>query len=239
MKTIAMIPARIGSTRLKMKNLALIDGKPMIAYAIEAARNSGMFERVVVNSDHEVFQDIAKRFGADFYLRSKHLGSSSTKSDDVVLDFIQQNPSEIVAWVNSISPLQTAGEIKQIIEYFKKENLDSLITVKDEQVHTTYNGQPINFDLQGKFAQTQDLMPVRPFVYSIMMWKTEPFIEAMKSQGYAFFTGKVGYYPVGKLASIIVKTEQDLKLAEFIVKAQKANDPLQYDKVAQALFDHS
>ena len=64
---IAMVPARIGSTRLKMKNLALINGKPLISYAIEAAKASGVFSRVVVNSDNEIFAGIAKRYGVDFY----------------------------------------------------------------------------------------------------------------------------------------------------------------------------
>jgi len=52
----AMIPARFGSTRLKMKNLALIDGKPMISYAIKAAKDSNVFNRVIVNSEHSIFQ---------------------------------------------------------------------------------------------------------------------------------------------------------------------------------------
>src|SRR3989304_395347 len=66
---IAMVPARIGSTRLKMKNLALINGKPLISYAIDAAKASGVFSRVVVNSDNEIFAGVAERYGADFYLR--------------------------------------------------------------------------------------------------------------------------------------------------------------------------
>ena len=57
-KIYAMIPARIGSTRLKMKNLALINGKPLIYYAIKAAKDSGVFERIIVNSDSECFSKI-------------------------------------------------------------------------------------------------------------------------------------------------------------------------------------
>jgi CMP-N-acetylneuraminic acid synthetase len=237
MKTIAMIPARIGSTRLKMKNLALMDGKPMIAYSIIAAQKSGIFDRIILNSDHEIFQDVAKQYSVEFYLRPKHLGSSTTKSDDVVLDFMQKHPGEIVAWVNPISPLQTGEEIRDVVEYFHKEQLDSLITVKDEQVHVIYEENPVNFNLDGKFAQTQDLVPVQPFVYSIMMWRTRPFMESMDQNGYAFFSGKVGYYPVSKLSAIIIKTEQDLKLAEYVVKAMKEKEPLKYDVLTKSLSD--
>ena len=54
----AMIPARLGSTRLKMKNLALLNGKPLIYYAIKAAQDSNVFDRVVLNSDSEIFKKI-------------------------------------------------------------------------------------------------------------------------------------------------------------------------------------
>ena len=85
MKTriIAMIPARVGSERLKMKNLALINGKPLIYYSIKAAKDSGIFDKIVLNSDSQIFGEIATRYDIDFYLRPRELGSSETKSDDV------------------------------------------------------------------------------------------------------------------------------------------------------------
>ena len=70
----AMIPARYGSTRLQMKNLALINGQPMISYAINAAKESNIFDKVVVNSEHVVFEKIADRYGVDFYQRPSFLG---------------------------------------------------------------------------------------------------------------------------------------------------------------------
>ena len=234
MKLIAMIPARIGSTRLKMKNLALINGKPMIAHSIIAAQKSGQFDRIIINSDSEVFQAIADRYGVEFYKRPEHLGSSTTKSDDVVLDFVQNHPSDVVVWVNPISPLQTGDEIRKVIQYFQKEKLDSLITVSNEQVHCVYQGKAINFEETGKFAQTQDLEAVQPFVYSIMMWRTFPFVEAMRRNGHAFFTGKLGYYPVSKLSSIIIKTDQDLKLADYISRSMDTvGSAVEYDELAQ------
>ena len=50
-----MIPARFSSVRLKLKNMALINSKPMISYSILAAKESGIFDKVFVNSDHEIF----------------------------------------------------------------------------------------------------------------------------------------------------------------------------------------
>jgi len=217
---IAMIPARIGSTRFKMKNLALLDGKPMIAYAIIAALSSRVFDRVIVNSDSEVFSQIAEEYGAEFYLRPKHLGGSSVKSDDVVIDFIEKYPSDIVVWENPIAPLQTIEDVQSTVQHFFSNNLDSLFTVKTEQIQCVFDNQPVNFEEEGKFELTQDLKPVCPFVPFIMMWRTSSFIKSFKECGYAFFSGKIGYFPVSRLSSVIIKYEDDFRIAEMLLKSK-------------------
>jgi CMP-N-acetylneuraminic acid synthetase len=233
-KAIAMIPARIGSTRLPMKNLALIDGQPLISYAIQAARDSGVFERIILNADAPVFGQIADRYGVEFYQRPAELGSSSTKSDDVVRDFMEKHPAEVLAWVNPTSPLQTGNEVREVVNYFHAEHLDTLITVNNAQVHANFNGSPLNYVTNELFAQTQDLTLVELFVYSIMMWRTSPFLEDYKRQGHAFFVGKCGFYPVSKETAIIIKRSEDLRLAEQIMKVRKAGEvELKYDPLTQ------
>ena len=75
--------------------------------------------------------------------------------------------ADIVVWVNSIAPLQTGEEISTIVKYFIGEGLDSLITVKNKQVHCMYNNKPVNYESSTLFSLTQDLTPVQTFVYSI------------------------------------------------------------------------
>lgn len=232
MNVTAMIPARMGSERLKLKNLALLNGRPMISYVIGAAKASGVFDRIVVNSDGPVFQKIAQRYGVDFNLEPQHLGAA--KSDDVVYNFLLHNPCDVVAWVNPISPLQSGEEIREVVNYFLQNGLDSLITVKNEQVHSVYQGEPINFSLQGLFAKTQELTPVQPFVYSVMMWRTETFIGEYEKHGYALLCGKLGYFPVSKQSSVIIKTDEDLMIAESILKARDhlGGYQVSYDELA-------
>lgn len=234
MKVIAMVPARLGSERLKLKNLALLDGRPLISYAIEAAKQAGVFDRVVLNSDGDIFGAVARRHGVEFYQRPLQLGSSDTKSDEVVYDFILKHPCDIVAWVNPTSPLQTGAEVRSVVQHFIQEGLDSLITVKEEQVHCIYQGRPINFTEEGLFAKTQDLTPAQFFVYSVMMWRTQTFLETYRRQGYALFCGKIGYFPVSKQSSIIIKTDEDLLIAESVLKATAKGKgyEVQYDQLA-------
>jgi len=228
----AMIPARYGSTRLKLKNLALIDGKPMISYAINAAKNSNVFEKIVLNSEHTIFSEIAERYKVDFYKRKRELGGSSIKADNVVYDFILNHPeAEIVAWVNPTSPLQTAKEISDICKYFVKNNLDSLITVEDKRVHSMFENMPVNYKIDDIFSQTQDLIPVQTFVYSVMMWRADFFRKEFESNGHAFFCGKFKTYPVSKETGLIVKNKEDLMIIDLIMKSLNNKDgyDIEYD----------
>ena len=227
----AMIPARMGSTRLARKNMALINGKPMIYYAIQASLDSGVFDRIVVNSEHPAFGRIARENGVTFYQRPKSLAGSSTKSDDVVDDFLCAHPGDITAWVNPTSPLQTGAEIRDVITHFCRERLDSLITVYEEQVHCLYDGRPLNFRTDEVFAQTQHLKTVQRFVYSVMMWRNEAFLAHYRKKGHAVLCGKIGYFPVSKASAMIVKTPDDLLLIQQIMagRAMQQNPVIEYE----------
>lgn len=227
-KIIAMIPARMGSSRLKKKNLALIDGRAMVSFTLEAAIKSQVFDEVYLNADDSFFEGMAKEWGAKFYLRPKDLGGGQIKSDHVVLDFMRQFPADITVWANSVSPLQTGPEIKSVVDFFVQENLDSLITSYKEQVHCMYQNRPLNFSFDGLFAQTQDLEPVERFVYSVMMWRNKSFIEHMEKDNHALMCGRFKTFPVSKASALVVKTAEDFKLVEAIIKGQKQQQEIAY-----------
>ena len=73
-------------------------------------------------------------------------------------------------------------------------------------------------------------------VYSIMMWKTASFLKAIETKGHAMLHGRIGYYPVNKLSSIIVKTWQDLVLADSLMNILKSDfDNIEYDELVYNL----
>ena len=233
---VAMVPAKLGSTRLAMKNLALIEGKPLIYYAIEAARAARIFDKIIVNAEDALFEKIARRYGADFYLRPRELVSPTTKTDTVMNDFLEKNPCDIVAWVSPIAPLQPALEVRRMVEYFVEEGLDTLMTVKDEQVHCVYEEKPVNYESDEIFAQTQDLEPVRAFVYSVMMWRASTFLDEFRRKGHAALCGKVGYFSVSKLSAVIIKKQEDLMLASCLMKLRDKEYKVKYDRIANDLI---
>lgn len=217
--TIAMIPVRIGSERLRQKNLIEVNGRPLMTYAIEAALNSGSFDRVIVNGDNPIFEDIAKSWGAEFYLRPEPLGGSEVQSDDVVNDFLQKFEADVVAWVNTTTPLQTASDIGATLTQFHTRGLDSAITAERRYSHAEIDGKPLNFSRDTRFARTQDLPPVDLFNYAMMIWRREVFLTAYAAHGYALFCGTFGSIPIPKTSGTMVKTADDIIIVEALIAA--------------------
>jgi len=85
MSNIAVIPARGGSKRIPNKNIKLFCGKPIIAYSIEAALQSGVFEAVIVSTDCDKIADIARQYGAEVpFMRPDYLADDHTGTTDVI-----------------------------------------------------------------------------------------------------------------------------------------------------------
>lgn len=90
MKNLCIIPARGGSKRIPRKNIKPFQGKPIIAYSIKAALDSGLFEEVMVSTDDEEYVEIAKRYGASVpFLRSETTSNDFATTVDVLLEVIE------------------------------------------------------------------------------------------------------------------------------------------------------
>ena len=232
MKIVAMIPARIGSERLKYKNLRLLAGKPVISYAVNAAKEAKIFDNIVINSDEQIFKEIADKNNVEFYLRPKFLGGSTIQSDDVVFDFLKHHVCDLLVWVNPIAPLQTGAEINKAINFLIKNKFDTVITSKKERFHTFFEDKPLNFNLNEKFAKTQDLRPTSSLVYSLMMWKSKTFLKQYTSQGYGMLSGNLGLFEVDPKSTIKLNYEEDLQLCEAILNISN-DQSKKYDKILE------
>lgn len=207
-----MIPCRYGSTRAKLKNLALIGGKPMMAWAITAALDSNRFDRVVVNGDNNVFETVAKEYDVEYYERPTELGSSETLIDNVFYDFIKNYPCKTAAIVNTINPLQTGEEVASVVDFYEERALDSCNTYEVKYIHACLGDDPINFEY-GKMCKTQDLEPIKLIAYSVQIVRTEVFMKEKH-----IFCGKHDMYgPISKKAGMLVKTPEDIKMVNAML----------------------
>lgn len=218
MKIVGEIPARYGSKRVRKKNLRLLDGKPLIQYAINAAKESRRLSDVYVNSESDIIGQIALTNGIKYYKRPAELGGDETTQDEFNYDFINQVGPDILVMINPVSPLIEGSDIDKIIDYLLENNLDTLIAARDEHVHTLFQGKPVNFDQAVRLQRTQDLQPIRLCAWSVCVWRAATFVKQYEEKGHAAFSGNIGFYPLPAFKSLKISTEEDFILAEILVK---------------------
>ena len=128
------IPARAGSKRVKSKNLRLINGKPMLQYAVEAALEASVGE-VYVNSDSNDMLELGRQLGARTYRRPDQLASDEATGDEFTYVFLKNGPDGIdtLVMVSPVCPLVTADDITAI-KVFSESDCDTLITCDSSQM---------------------------------------------------------------------------------------------------------
>jgi CMP-N,N'-diacetyllegionaminic acid synthase len=134
-RNLAVIPARSGSKGLKDKNIRLLQGKPLIAYTIEAARQSGLFDEIFVSTDSEEYARIAVEWGAQVpFLRNQNLASDTASSWEVVREAVQNYKArgrefDTVALLQPTSPLRVADDIRNGYEQLQIRNANAVVGV--------------------------------------------------------------------------------------------------------------
>lgn len=128
---LAVIPARGGSKRLPRKNVLDLVGKPLIAWTIEAAKNSKYIDHFVVSTDDQEISDVSKKYGAEVLTRPGELATDTASTVDVVLHAIeaQHQPYGYVVLLQPTSPLRTAQHIDEAIELLFEKNANAVISV--------------------------------------------------------------------------------------------------------------
>lgn len=215
MTDIAMIPARLGSQRLKQKNLQPLKGAPLIAHVIRKCLRSGLFDEVWVNSEADVFGEIAVAEGARFHRRPAELADNVATSEQFVREFLEAHPCERIFQVHSIAPLLSIADIQGFVTAMREGDYDVMLSVVDEPLEAFCRGEPVNFTLAEK-TNSQDLPPVRRVTWSITGWRTATYLDAARRGACATYAGRLGIAPVGRLAGHVIKTAEDLAIAEAL-----------------------
>lgn len=137
MRRIAVIPARSGSKGLKDKNIRELNGKPLIAYSIECAVESGMFDRVFVSTDSQRYANIAIQYGADAsFLRSKENSTDTAGSWDAVREVINRfhemgEDFDEVMLLQATSPLRSKDDVVKAIELLHSRNGRAVVSLTE------------------------------------------------------------------------------------------------------------
>ena len=142
MSTVAIIPARGGSKRLPRKNIIDFLGRPILAYTIRAALESGCFERVVVSTEDDEIASVAQQYGAIVAARRSELASDQAGLVDVCLDFLRSEEVDgrlwrIMACLYATAPLRTAQDIRDTVALLEpgKCSFAMAVTSYDHYAH--------------------------------------------------------------------------------------------------------
>ena len=125
-RIVAIIPARGGSKRIPRKNIVDFCGKPLIAWTIEAAQKTGVFDAIVVSTDDEEIAKVSVEYGAEVpFLRDKKADDFSPVSEAIIRTIEQLEEAgqtyDLVVQLFAVCPLRTSDEIIDALQFFTEK----------------------------------------------------------------------------------------------------------------------
>ncbi|MBP3278070.1 MAG: pseudaminic acid cytidylyltransferase [Butyrivibrio sp.] len=224
MKTLAMITARGGSKRIPRKNIKEFNGKPIIAYSIEAALKSGAFDEVMVSTDDEEIADIARKYGASVpFFRSEKTSNDYATTVDVIDEVVREYHSrgkdfDVFACIYPTAPFITADKLKEAVDKLSASDADSLIPVvrfsyPPQRAMEIRDGRLVFRQPENLSKRSQDLEPHYHDAGQFYVVKTESFL---KNKG--IMVGQILPMELSELEVQDIDNEVDWKLAEMKYK---------------------
>lgn len=189
MKNIAIITARGGSKRIPGKNIKPFLGKPILAYSIEAATNSGMFDTIMVSTDSEEIATIAKSYGADVpFMRSNQNADDHATTADVIAEVIHQYEEQgehydLFCCIYPTAPFITGDILRDACEQLRaNKNADAAIPVvrfsfPPQRGFVVENGELAYKWPEYRNSRSQDLEPFYHDAGQFYVVRTNAFIQ--------------------------------------------------------------
>ena len=187
MTNIAIIPARGGSKRIPRKNIKDFFGKPIIAYSIEAALNSGVFDEVMVSTDDIEIAEIAKKYGAKIpFFRSSELSNDMAMTAPVLVEVLNEykklgNEFEYGCCIYPCAPFIKPEKLKEGLESMKEKKVDNAVPVVQfsypiQRALKIENNQLSMILPENMNMRSQDLMPTYHDIGQYYCFKIESFL---------------------------------------------------------------
>ncbi len=224
------IPARGGSKRLPRKNLRKLAGKPLLAYTIEAARQSGLFDTVYVCTEDEEIADVSRSYGASVpVLMPAELCGDLVASHvpcQHLAAYLRENGKEAdtLVCLQPTSPLRATSDVQAAVSKFREDGFDFLVSVTPLDPHDFHWAVIPNGDRYWRMYFGDQYMKERlllPEVFrpngSIKIAR----LPALAQTGH-FFGERMGVIETPPERSVHIAVEFDLKLCEQLLAERTA-----------------
>jgi hypothetical protein len=224
---LAVIPARGGSKRIPRKNVRLFAGVPMIAHAIAAVRDSGLFDRIVVSTDDDEIAEVARDFGAEVpFRRPAELADDHAATAPVVAHAIQSCASlgwsaDPVCCVYPCVPLLRSEDLLEALALLDGSDADFCFPVAafpsavQRALRRAPDGRMSPLDPAHEFTRTQDLEPTYHDAGQFYWGRTAAWLEGRRVHG-----GGIGH-PIPAWRVVDIDGPDDWARAELLHRALK------------------
>ena len=221
LKIIPVIPARGGSKRHPRKNVLDLNGKPLIAYSIEAGLDSSYIDKVVVTSDNDEILTISKKYGAITINRPNELASDTATTFDAIKHAVDNYEKyDYIVLLQPTSPLRGRDHIDKAIELLESKNADAVVSVC-EMDHSPLWSNTINDSLsmtgflkdEVLNKRSQDLKEYYSLNGAIYICDTK---KLLKEKSF-FLKESIFAYKMDRKSSIDIDKEIDFKIAEYLL----------------------
>ncbi len=224
-KVLCTICARGGSKGVKNKNIKLLHGKPLVAYTIEQAMASKLFEHIVISTDSDEIANVAQEYGADvFFKRSAGMSSDTAGKLEVIRDAFQRSEEhygekyDYLVDLDATAPLRNIDDITQSFQQFIENNNDNLITAMPSRRSPYFNlvevdkagNVALSKTLDNSIVRRQDAPKSYDMNASIYIWKRNAILN-----NNSLFIETTGLYVMPEDRSIDIDTELDYKFVAF------------------------
>jgi len=218
---LAIIPARGGSKRLPRKNVLDLNGKPLIAYSIEAGLDSSYIDKVVVTSDDDEVLTISKKYGAVTINRPDELASDAATTFDAIKHAVDNYEKyDYIVLLQPTSPLRDGDHIDKAIELLESKNADAVVSVC-KMDHSPLWSNTINDSLsmtgflkdEVLNKRSQDLKEYYSLNGAIYICDTK---KLLKEKSF-FLKESIFAYKMDRKSSIDIDKEIDFKIAEYLL----------------------
>lgn len=220
---IAMIPARLGSQRLKQKNLEQVGGVPLIAHAVKRCKKAGVFDEIWVNTESDEIAEAAVAAGARYHKRPAELADNQATSEQFVYEFLTRHDCGFLIQVHSIAPLLAPADIRAFVEAFTASDANTMLSCIEDQIEVAYEGRPVNFTF-GEKTNSQDLTPLQRITWSITGWRGDAYKAAYEAGSTASYTPPVAFHAVDAMSGHVIKTAADLAVANALLPLMTAGE---------------
>lgn len=226
-KKLAIITARGGSKRIPRKNIKEFCGKPILAYSIEAAVESGIFDTVMVSTDDEEIAEIARQYGAEVpFYRSAETANDYATTNDVLLEVLSEYEKrgqhfDMAVCIYPTAPFVTAAKLRSAVEKLSESDADTLIPV----VAFSYPPQRAMIVEEGRLvfeypqyldSRSQDLTPHYHDVGQFYVFHTEAFKKNRK-----LMVGNILPLVVSEMEVQDIDNQTDWEIAEMKYRLMK------------------